>query len=136
MNRKIFLTIASLIALSIGFIATFLPNILLVDMKYAVPSETGLVMARTAGVFLLSFGVLNFLVRADETSPTMVSLLMANALLQLLILPVDPLAYALGVYGSVLSFIPNTVLHVGLLFGFVYFWRNARASLQTANGVQ
>ena len=136
MNRKTFLTFAAVIALSIGSIAAFLPNVLLVDMKYAVASETGLIMARTAGVFLLSFGVLNFLVRSDPTSPTMVSLLLANALLQLLILPVDPLAYAFGVYGSVLSFIPNTVLHVGLLLGFVYFWRDAKVSLRTAKGSQ
>lgn len=136
MNRKTFLTFASIIALSIGFIATFLPNFLLVDMKYAVVSETGLVMARTAGVFLMSFGVLNFLVRADVTSPTMVSLLFANALLQLLILPVDPLAYAWGVYGSALSFIPNTVLHVFLLLGFIYFWRDARVSLTTEKATQ
>lgn len=136
MTRKTFLTFASVIALGIGSIAAFLPQVLLVDMKYAVLSDTGLVMARTAGVFLLSFGVLNFLVRSDPTSPTMVSLLLANALLQLLILPVDPMAYALGVYGSVLSFLPNTVLHVGLLIGFVFFWRDAKKSMRTAQVAQ
>jgi hypothetical protein len=134
MTRKTFLTFASAVALGIGFIATFLPNVLLVDMKSAVPSETGLIMARTAGVFLMSFGVLNFLARGDATSPTMASLLLANALLQLLVLPVDPLAYASGVYGSVMSFIPNTVLHIALLIGFLHFWLDAKKSLMTAGG--
>lgn len=136
MSRTTFLTIAALIACTIGAIAAFLPTTLLVDMKYANPTDTGLVMARTAGVFLLSFGILNFLVRKDATSPTMVSLLLANAVLQLLILPVDPLAYAFGIYGSVMSFIPNTILHVFLLGGFLYFWRAANLSLaKSAEGV-
>lgn len=132
MTRKTFLTFAAIVALTIGSVAAFLPATLLVDMKFAEPTDSGLVMARTAGVFLLSFGVLNFLSRGHETSPTMVSLLLANALLQLLILPVDPLAYVFGVYGSVMSFVPNTILHVVLLFGFVHFWRNANASLSDA----
>lgn len=129
MTRKTFLTLAAFVACTIGSIAAFFPSVLLVEMKSATPSETGLVMARTAGVFLLSFGVLNFLVRGDATSRTMVSLLFANALLQLLILPVDPLAYMWGVYGSIRSFIPNTVLHIILLSGFLYFWHKARVSL-------
>ncbi|TYC64085.1 hypothetical protein FMN63_28060 [Stappia sp. BW2] len=122
MSRRTFLTFASFVACTIGVIAAVFPMTLLVDMKSAVPGDTGLVMARTAGVFLLSFGVLNFLARGDADSPTMTNLLLANALLQVLILPVDPLAYAMGVYGSVMSFIPNTILHVGLLFGFLYYW--------------
>lgn len=128
MTRKTFLTIAALVASSIGAIALFFPTTLLVDMKSATVSDTSLVMARTAGAFLLSFGVLNFLVRGHDNSPTMVSLLLANALLQLLILPVDPLAYAFGVYASVMSFIPNTILHVAMLIGFLHFWRSAKTN--------
>lgn len=126
MSRKLFLTFAALIACTIGAIALFLPATLLVDMKYASTNGSSLVMARTAGVFLLSFGVLNFLIRAHEDSPTMTSVLLANALLQLLILPVDPLAYIFGVYGSVMSFLPNTLLHIFLLSGFLYFWYKAK----------
>lgn len=126
MKRKTFLTLAAMVACSIGTIALFFPTILLVEMKSVTASDTGVVMARTAGAFLLSFGVLNFLVRGHENSPTMASLLLANALLQLLILPVDPLAYAFGVYASVMSFIPNTILHIALLFGFLHFWRSAK----------
>lgn len=136
MKRKRFLTIAALIACTIGAIAAFFPIVLLVDMKAAVPSATGIVMARTAGVFLLSFGILNFMVRGDATSPTMVSLLLANAILQLMILPIDPMAYANGAYGSVMSFIPNTILHLALLFGFLHFWRAARAALAAQQPTQ
>lgn len=122
MTRKSFLTFASLVALSIGAIAMFLPSTLIIDMKDAAPSGTTIVMARTVGVLLISFGVLNFLVRSEPSSPTLKHILLANALLQLLILPIDPLAYAYGVYGSLMSFVPNTILHIALFCGFVFFW--------------
>lgn len=126
MTRSTFLTIAAFVACTIGSIALFLPTVLLVDMKYAHPSAEGVVMARTAGAFLLSFGVLNFLVRHDAPSSTLMHILMANAVLQLLILPVDPLAYAAGIYGSAFAFVPNTILHIALLTGFILFWRQCK----------
>ncbi len=131
MKRSTFLTLAAFVACLIGAIALFLPAVLLVDMKYANPSATGIVMARTAGAFLLSFGVLNFLVRNDAASSTLMHILMANAVLQLLILPVDPLAYVSGVYGSVLSFAPNTILHIFLFSGFVFFWFQTKRILRS-----
>lgn len=130
MSRKYFLTFASFIAITIGSIALLLPTTLLIDMKTAIPSDTGLVMARTAGAFLLSFGILNFLIRSHEASATLVSVLLANAFLQVLILPVDPIAYFSGTYASITSFFPNTILHLLLLGGFLYFWRAAKRELE------
>ena len=46
---------------------------------------------------------------------------MANLILQLGILPLDPLAYAMGVFTTLGSFVPNTVLHVMLASGFAYY---------------
>ncbi|SFE30383.1 hypothetical protein [Shimia marina] len=129
MYRKQFLTFAAFIASTIGAIALFFPTFLLVDMKAAAPSETGIVMARTAGAFLLSIGVLNFLVRTDGSSKTLASILLATVVLQMLILPVDPIAYFAGVYGSVMSFVPNTILHFGLLAAFIHFWRATKVEV-------
>jgi len=129
MKRSTFLTIAAFVACTIGSIALFLPNVLLVDMKYANPSAEGVVMARTAGAFLLSFGILNFLIRHNAVSSTLMHVLMANAVLQLLILPVDPLAYVAGVYGSALAFVPNTILHIALLTGFIFYWRQCKQAV-------
>lgn len=129
MSRERFLTFAAFIASAVGAIALVFPTFLLVGMKAAIPSETGIVMARTAGAFLLSIGILNFLVRADRPSETLASVLFANAVLQMLILPVDPIAYFVGVYGSVVSFVPNTILHFGLLAGFIHFWRVTRMEI-------
>lgn len=130
MNRKIFLTFAAIVAFSIGSIALISPTTLLVVMKAAVPNATALVMAQTVGVLLIVFGVLNFLVRSHETSPSLKSVLLANAFLQLLILPIDPMAYFSGTYASIGSFVPNTILHIVLLIGFCWYYLAADKELR------
>jgi hypothetical protein len=126
MTRKTFLTIVSPIALAIGGLALVAPGTLIEGVKHAAPSDTANVMARTVGVLLISFGVLNFLVRAHEDSPTMRAILAANLVLQLGILPIDPLAYAGGVYGGLASCVPNTVLHLLLAGGFGWYLLTTR----------
>ncbi len=56
------------------------------------------------------------------------AVLWGGTALQLLLLPVDPLAYASGAFGSVAAFLPNTAIHLLLLCGFVCFARLLRAS--------
>lgn len=121
MKRKTFLTITSVIVLLIGCFALTSPSVLITDVKYAAPSETANVMARTVGILLITVGLLNFLVKDHEDSPTMRSVLIANLVLQIGIMPIDPSAYASGVYRTVGSFAPNTVLHIILASGFIYY---------------
>jgi hypothetical protein len=121
MSRKVFLTIASIIAMSIGAFVLFAPEVLLVQVKMAPPNASANVMARTVGILIFTFGVLAFLVRGDEDSPTLRSVLFANLILQLGILPIDPHAYATGAYQTLGSFVPNTILHVLLASGFAYY---------------
>lgn len=121
MKRKTFLTITSIIVLLIGCFALTSPGVLITSVKYAAPSETANVMARTVGILLITVGLLNFLVRDHEDSPTMRSILIANLVLQVGIMPIDPSAYASGVYRTIGSFAPNTVLHILLASGFVYY---------------
>src|SRR6188768_2254371 len=112
MKRKTFLTITSIIVLLIGCFALTSPGVLITSVKYAAPSETANVMARTVGILLITVGLLNFLVKDHEDSPTMRSILIANLVLQIGIMPIDPSAYASGVYRTVGSFAPNTILHI------------------------
>lgn len=121
MNRKKFLLITSLVALLIGFFALIFPNLLLTQAKMALPSEAANVMARTTGVLLITVGVLNFLIRNDEDSPTIRSILIADLILQLSLLPIDPLAYKAGIFHTWSSFLPNTILHLILAGGFAYY---------------
>lgn len=129
MNRKLFLTIASLIALAIGALATAAPDVLLGQVKMAVPNPAALVMARTAGVLLLFAGLVAWLVRDHGDSPTMAALLKANVALQLMIIPIDPLAYVNGTFHTLGSFVPNTLIHIGLASGFFYYWRQVEKRL-------
>lgn len=129
MSRQLFLTLAACVALLIGTIALFFPAILLVEMKASTPNAVAIVMARTVGALLLSFGALNFMIRNDEPSKTLSKVLLANIILQAIILPIDPLAYFAGTYGSLGSFIPNTILHLVLIAGFFHFWRQVNSQI-------
>jgi hypothetical protein len=121
MSRKVFLTITSIIVLAVGIFALTAPSVLITRVKVAAPSETANVMARTVGILLITVGVLDFLVRDHQDSPTLRSILVANLVLQIGIMPIDPSAYATRVYQTVGSFAPNTVLHILLASGFTYY---------------
>lgn len=121
MKRKTFLTITAVVASLIGCLALFAPDLLITSVKYAPPSETANVMARTVGILLIFVGLLNFMVRDHEDSPTLRAVLIANLVLQLGIMPIDPIAYLTGVYATLGSFVPNTILHICLATGFVHF---------------
>ena len=135
MKRKTFLTITSIIVLLIGCFALTSPGVLITSVKYAAPSETANVMARTVGILLITVGLLNFLVKDHEDSPTMRSILIANLVLQIGIMPIDPSAYASGVYRTVGSFAPNTILHILLASGFIYYLAKMKKSVRRLNQI-
>lgn len=133
MNRKTLLTVTSVVATLIGTFALTLPSVLIEEVKHASPGDTANVMARTVGVLLISVGILDFLVRNDEDSPTLRSVLIANLALQIGIMPIDPSAYLSGVYKTYGSFGPNTALHILLATGFAYHlfkMKKERAALE------
>lgn len=129
MNRKTFLTIAALIALAIGGLSTIAPNVLLSQVKMATPNPAALVMGRTAGVLLLFAGLIAWLVRDHADSPTLAAVLKANVVLQLMIIPIDPLAYLDGTFRTLGSFAPNTLVHLFLVSGFYFHWRRVEKRL-------
>jgi hypothetical protein len=124
MTRTTFLTLSGLIALTIGVIATLAPAFLLTVMKGAESTPVAIVMARTTGVCLLVVGALNLLVRNHPPSPTLRAILIANAALQLLLLPIDPSAWASGAFTTLGSFLPNLILHSALFVGFLLCLRH------------
>jgi hypothetical protein len=118
MTRTTFLTITGITALAIGALALVAPSFLIETVKVAAPSPSANVMARTVGVLLLSIGLLDLLVRRHGDSPSMQAILVVNLVLQLAILPIDPLAFAAGTFTTLGSFVPNTILHVLLAAAF------------------
>ncbi len=121
MSRKLFLTIASIIAALVGSLSLLAPDVLLGPVKSAVANPAALVMARTVGVLLLAVALLAFMVRGHADSPTMESVLKANLALQLGVLPIDPWAYYNGTFGTLAAFVPNTIVHLLLASGFAYY---------------
>jgi hypothetical protein len=127
-NRTIFLTIAGTIALIIGILALTAPGVLISQVKLAESNAAAQVMARTVGVLLITIGILNILIRKHADSATMKSVLIANLVLQLSIMPIDPLAYINGTFHTLGSFVPNTIIHILLAAGFIYFIRRIKVN--------
>jgi len=128
MTRKTFLTLHAVVALLVGAVALSAPGYLIAGVKQAQTSPAAEVMGRTVGVLIATMGVLALSVRSHGDSPTMRSVLWANLLLQLAILPIDPIAYLAGTFHSLGSFLPNTLLHLALASGFVFYLRDMRVS--------
>jgi hypothetical protein len=118
MTRTTLFTITGMTALSIGTLALVAPGVLLETIKVAAPSASASVMARTTGVLLIAVGLLDLLVRRHAESPTLRAVVIVNLVVQLALLPIDPLAFAAGTFATLGSFVPNTVLHVLLAAAF------------------
>lgn len=114
MRRTLILALSGTVAGLVGSLALFAPAVLLELVKGVEATGPARVMASTVGVLLLVVALLNLLVCTHRDSPTLRMVLVTNLVLQLALLPVDPLAYATGVFDTLGSWVPNTVLHVVL----------------------
>lgn len=120
MSQRAFLTIVAFVALAIGGFAAIAPGALL-DSKGVLPSEAGNLWARELGVALVALGIVTFLARKHEPSPTLRAFLIGNAVLQVGLFPIEIIAYARGVITSLAGIVPNSVLHLVLACGFAYY---------------
>jgi len=120
MSRKSFLTLVSIIAMSVGTVALLLPAALL-DSKGVGPNPAANVWAREVGAALISIAVVAFIVRDHPDSPTMKAFLLGNAVLQLGLLPIEIIALANGTLTKLSGIVPNSVLHVVLAAAFAYY---------------
>ncbi len=120
MTRKTFLTIFSFIGLGIGTFALVFPAVVL-EMKGTAPSEVANVWVTEVGILLISVGIITFLVRGHEDSSTLKAFLIGNLILQAGLFPIEIIAYANGVITKLSGIIPNSILHIVLALGFVYY---------------
>jgi len=123
-----FLTVAATIAVVVGLVALVAPDAMLA-MKGVAGDTAATVWMRQVGVLLLATGVTAALVRRHPDSPTLRAVLVGNALLQLGLLPIEPLAYAQGVIPNLAGIVPNTVVHIVLAAGFVVHARAVRTTV-------
>ena len=120
MSRYVFLTLASFIALAVGAMALVFPDVLL-DSKGVIPHDGTVVWVREMGVVLITTGVTAFLLRRCEDGPALRAWMVGQALLQLALFPMEPLAYVHGTVTKLSGIVPNSVAHVMLAFGFFHF---------------
>lgn len=118
MTRTALFTVTGIVALCVGALALFAPAVLITNFKAAAPSASANVMARTVGVLLLAVGLLDLLVSRHADSLTLRAILIVNLVLQLALLPIDPLAFVAGTFTTLGSFVPNTILHILLATAF------------------
>ena len=120
MTRKLFLSIVGLLALAIGSFALSAPALLL-EAKGVSPSPAANVWVREVGISLIALGLVTFLARRDRDSPTLRAFLIGNAVLQVGLFPIEIVAYAQGIITEVSGVLPNSILHLLLAAGFIYF---------------
>lgn len=122
LSRKHFLTFAAVVALGVGGVALTAPDVLLASKGIVANAAAGVWM-REVGVALVSIGFIAWIIRDHPDSRTMRAFLWGNALLQLLLLPVEILAYAQGTITSLSGIVPNSILQVLLGLGFFVYAR-------------
>ena len=120
MKRKTFLMGASLIALAVGTFALIFPDVLL-ESKGVAANGAANVWVREVGVLLIAVGIIAFLVRNHEDSSTLKAFFIGNIVLQLGLIPIEPIAYVNGIITKLSGIMPNTILHALLAGGFAYY---------------
>jgi len=130
MSRKLFLTIAALIAFLVGVAALAAP--------YAVLGSKGIagnlqaeIWTREVGVLLASIGVMAFLLRSAVDSMELKAFLFGNFLVQAGLFPIELLAWISGTITQLSGIVPNSALHVLLAGGFAYFAFQIKKDCQT-----
>lgn len=129
MTRKTFLTIASVIALAVGTIAALFP-IAILESKGVTPGAPVIVWIRQVGVAIVSVGLTSFLIRGHAPSATVRAFLFGNAAHQLMLAPIEVVAFVDGTITKLSGIVPNTVLHLLLATGFLFFASRERTDMQ------
>lgn len=120
MTRKIFLTIASAIALGVGSMALLFPRILL-DSKGTTPNTATDVWMTEVGILLIGIGIIAFGVRTHRDSKTLKMVLTGNVVIQIGLMLIEVIAYINGIITELSGIVPNCTLHILLAFGFAYY---------------
>ena len=128
MNRSLFLTLASIVAVIVGMLALLQPALLL-ESKGIVSNPAANVWMRETGIAPVSIGIVAMLLRGRPDSPTLRAFLIGNAVLQLGLLTIELAAFSQGVITRLSGVAPDAALHVALGAGFAYFAASMKASM-------
>ena len=130
MHRSTFLAVVGTLGLVIGLAALCFPAVLLAG-KGVPPEPAPCVWVREVGILILALSLILLLVRDQPDTPAMRAVLWGNAVVHGGLLPIEIVAWHAGVITRLDGIMPNSVLHVLLGTGFVFFAR--RVSSRTAS---
>lgn len=120
MSRALFFSVASAIAISVGFFALVFPQALLQSKGVQANAATS-VWVTEVGILLIVTGTMLFLIRRHKNSPILNIFLWGNAAIQAGLFAIELVAYSNTVITKLSGVLPNLCLHVLLATGFVYF---------------
>ncbi|RKH12380.1 hypothetical protein D7V97_08660 [Corallococcus sp. CA053C] len=127
MTRKTFLLLTSCIGFAVGTLALLLPEAVLAS-KGVTPAPAAAIWVREVGVLLLALGAVAFLVRHHPDSPTMRTLLLGNAWVHIGLFPIELAAWHAGVITRFGGIAPNSLVHLVLAAGFLFFARQVHTA--------
>lgn len=116
----LFLSLIGAVGVLVGLVALLSPATLLIGKGVASGGAPSVWMRET-GALILALSVIALLVRQAPASPTLRSVLWGNAIAHACLLPVEVLAWRAGVITRLGGVVPNTVLHIAAVAGFVFF---------------
>ncbi|MES2934402.1 MAG: hypothetical protein V4805_13045 [Pseudomonadota bacterium] len=122
MNRSLFLSLAATVAVAVGLFALLFPAVLLAS-KGTAPSLVANVWVREVGAILLMIGISAAAMRRHPDSPTLRVFFFSNAMIQLALLLIEVIAYQQGTITLLSGILPNSIIHILLGSGFIYYWR-------------
>ena len=120
MNRKTFITVTAFVAFAVALFALCAPAALVAGKGVAANPGTS-IWVREVGVLLVALGVMALLLRGEPGSPALRAFLIGNALVHVGLFPIELFAYRADVVTRLSGIVPNSILHVVLASGFVYF---------------
>lgn len=120
MPQRTFLTIVGAIGLVIGTVALLFPAVLLAS-KGVLPDPAPVVWMREVGALILGLSAIVLLVRRQPDTPSLRAILWGNALVHGGLLPIEIFAWHAGVITRLDGIVPNSILHVVVSAGFVFF---------------
>jgi amino acid permease len=123
MTRKSFLTLASFIAIIVGFFALFFP-VLLQESKGTSPNSATYVWTSEVGILLIAIGLMAFMIRKEDNSTPIRAFFFVNFIIQIGLFLIELFAYLNDVIIKISGIIPNLTIHLLLAIGFLFFWIN------------
>lgn len=126
MTRKTFLTIASIIAVTVGLAAISFPGILLESKGVNYNSATVIWMMEV-GLLLMAIGIMAFLVRGQPDSQMLQAFFISNIVIQAGLFLIESIAFANGIVTKLSGVLPNLFIHILLATGFCYYLRKMSA---------